>query len=107
MEIVCVRLGVYLPLLWEPSFCWRWPIALGYTRGHFSALVPMEPDCDPIGRVDSAPNHHRSLALDAEELNGRCSSVYLPLTSVEGALLPIQFLTPAEVSIRIWNISYV
>lgn len=37
-------LGVYLPLLWEPSFCWKSPIALGYTRGHFSALVPVEPD---------------------------------------------------------------
>merc|ERR1719367_258120 len=35
--------GVYLPLLWEPSFCSRSPIALGYTRGHFCALVPPEP----------------------------------------------------------------
>ncbi len=36
--------GVYLPLLWEQSFCWKSPIALGYTRGHFSALVAMEND---------------------------------------------------------------
>merc|ERR1711963_820797 len=35
--------GVYLPLLWDPSFCYRSPIALGYTRGHFCALVPPEP----------------------------------------------------------------
>ena len=42
--LYCV--GVYLPLLWESSFCWKTPIALGYTRGHFSALVPMEVDTD-------------------------------------------------------------
>lgn len=36
--------GVYLPLLWDPSFCYRSPLALGYTRGHFCALVPPEPD---------------------------------------------------------------
>ena len=35
--------GVYLPLLWEASFCYRSPMALGYTRGHFCALVPPEP----------------------------------------------------------------
>jgi hypothetical protein len=34
--------GVYLPLIWEPSFCFKTPIALGYTRGHFTALVPLE-----------------------------------------------------------------
>ena len=35
--------GVYLPLLWDSSFCYRSPLALGYTRGHFCALVPPEP----------------------------------------------------------------
>ena len=34
--------GVYLPLIWEPSFCFKNPITLGYTRGHFTALVPFE-----------------------------------------------------------------
>lgn len=34
--------GVYLPLLWEPSFCNRNPICLGYTPGHFSALITLE-----------------------------------------------------------------
>lgn len=81
--------GVYLPLLWETSFCWRWPITLGYTRGHFSALVPMEPDCDPLARVDSA-------AQLGPEVNER--SIYLPLTTVDGAVLPIQFLTQSEVN---------
>ncbi len=31
-----------MPLIWEPSFCFKSPIALGYTRGHFTALVPFE-----------------------------------------------------------------
>jgi hypothetical protein len=34
--------GVYLPLIWEPKFCFKTPIALGYTKGHFSALVHQE-----------------------------------------------------------------
>ncbi|XP_075238829.1 ubiquitin thioesterase zranb1-B-like [Convolutriloba macropyga] len=34
--------GVYLPLLWEASFCNRNPICLSYTPGHFSALVTLE-----------------------------------------------------------------
>ena len=33
---------MYLPLIWEPQFCFKSPIALGYTRGHFTALVPFE-----------------------------------------------------------------
>lgn len=35
--------GIYIPLLWDRSFCSPNPIVLGYTRGHFTALVPMEP----------------------------------------------------------------
>ena len=31
-----------MPLIWEPAFCFKSPIALGYTRGHFTALVPFE-----------------------------------------------------------------
>ena len=34
--------GVYLPLVWEPSFCFKSPIALGYTKGHFTALVALD-----------------------------------------------------------------
>ena len=34
--IKLIVLGLYLPLLWEPSFCIRSPIALGYTRGKVS-----------------------------------------------------------------------
>lgn len=77
--------GVYLPLLWERSFCCKIPIALGYTRGHFSALVPMEIDTDiPIGA-----GAHIDNAVD-EQIN------YLPLVDHEGAFLPIHFVTGSE-----------
>lgn len=77
--------GVYLPVLWEPSFCWKSPIALGYTRGHFSALVPMEPD---------SPDHLGAGAiLDA----GESQVVFLPLMTHDAKLLPVHFLTQAEV----------
>lgn len=81
--------GIYLPFFWEHSFCWKWPIALGYTRGHFSALVPMEPDCDPLSRIASAAQ------LDADDLNSR--SVYLPLITYQGDMLPIHFLSESQV----------
>ncbi|XP_077992452.1 ubiquitin thioesterase Zranb1-like [Glandiceps talaboti] len=78
--------GVYLPLLWESSFCWKSPVALGYTRGHFSALVPMEMDTDSnLGAgayVDS---------VDDVQIT------YLPLTDSEGKLLPVHFITAAEI----------
>lgn len=72
--------GLYLPLLWEQSFCIKSPIALGYTRGHFSALVPTEPYC----RIDAARD-------DAEDVT------FLPLMDCEQKLLPIHFLTQNEV----------
>lgn len=75
--------GVYLPLFWEQNFCTKSPIALGYTRGHFSALVPME----PFSRIDGRRD-------DAEDVT------YLPLMDCELKLLPIHFLAQSEVSIH-------
>lgn len=78
--------GVYLPVLWEQSFCWKNPLVLGYTRGHFSALVAMETDnSNELGagaNVDSVDNFHVT---------------YLPLVDYEGKLLPIHFLSAEEV----------
>lgn len=74
--------GLYLPLLWEQSFCIKSPIALGYTRGHFSALVPTE----PYSRIDAARD-------DSEDVT------FLPLMDCEQKLLPIHFLTKNEVNI--------
>lgn len=73
--------GVYLPLLWEQSFCITSPIALGYTRGHFSALVPTE----PYSRIDATRD-------DREDIT------FLPLMDCEMKLLPIHFLTKNEVT---------
>lgn len=69
-----IFLGVYLPLLWEPSFCIKSPITLAYTRGHFSSLVPVDPS--PRGK----------------------SITYLPLVDHDHKLLPIHFVTKSEVN---------
>lgn len=77
--------GVYLPLLWESSFCSKMPISLGYTRGHFSALV-------------SVVGSHKS--GDGVWCNSKsCDShvTYLPLVNRDGKLLPVHFLTELEV----------
>ncbi|KAJ3643383.1 hypothetical protein Zmor_026097 [Zophobas morio] len=79
--------GVYLPLLWEQSFCVRTPIALGYTRGHFSALVPLE----PYSRLDTRPSTQHS-NIGADQLQ----STFLPLMDRDRKLLPIHFLTESE-----------
>ena len=33
--------GIYLPLLWGSQLCHRAPLCLGYSMGHFTALVPV------------------------------------------------------------------
>lgn len=76
--------GIYIPLLWEPSFCWKSPIALGYTRGHFSALVPMEPEPEVIGGAGANPRDDLQVA-------------FLPLMTADRQLLPLHFLTQGEV----------
>jgi ubiquitin thioesterase ZRANB1 len=77
---------VYLPLLWEKSFCWKSPIVLGYTRGHFSALVAMETE------------QHGAVGAGAHIDNSDESHVtYLPLVDHECKLLPVHFLNGAEV----------
>lgn len=75
-----------MPLLWEKGFCWKTPIALGYTRGHFSALVTMEMDTDGIlgAGAHIEPNDDDEVA-------------YLPLVDYEGKLLPVPFLMGSEV----------
>ena len=80
-------LGVYLPLLWEEEFCMKSPIALGYTRGHFSALVPME-----------SLNERDVGASSSVDVNEETHVTYLPLVDHEGRLLPIHFQTVEEVS---------
>ncbi|KAL4711565.1 hypothetical protein ACJJTC_003582 [Scirpophaga incertulas] len=84
--------GIYLPLLWEEEeFCSKWPLCLGYTRGHFCALVPLACPQPYICREQE----------ESEDVN------YLPLTDCEGKLLPVHFLTcdemlDAEGVVRRW-----
>lgn len=86
-------LGVYLPLLWDQSFCIRTPIALGYTRGHFSALVPLE----PYSRMDTQMATNRDSNLGSDQLQ----STFLPLMDRDRKLLPVHFLTESEVCINL------
>lgn len=62
--------GIYLPLLWDQSFCTKSPIVLGYTRGHFSALVASQ--------------------------SGMDQTIVLPLVDSQHQLLPVHFLTQIE-----------
>lgn len=86
---VCVCVGVYLPLLWEQSFCWKSPIALGYTRGHFSALVAME--------NDGYDNRGAGANLNTDD---DVTVTFLPLVDSERKLLHIHFLSAQEVGMR-------
>lgn len=82
----CCLVGVYLPLLWEQSFCWKSPIALGYTRGHFSALVAME--------NDGYDNRGAGANLNTDD---DVTVTFLPLVDSERKLLHIHFLSAQEV----------
>ncbi|KAJ8250301.1 hypothetical protein COCON_G00222230 [Conger conger] len=77
--------GVYLPLLWERSFCWKSPIALGYTRGHFSALVAME--------NDGYDNRGAGANLNTDD---DVTVTFLPLVDSDRKLLHIHFLSAQE-----------
>lgn len=85
--LVLFFLGVYLPLLWEQSFCWKSPIALGYTRGHFSALVAME--------NDGYGNRGAGANLNTDD---DVTITFLPLVDSERKLLHVHFLSAQEVS---------
>ncbi|XP_078420974.1 ubiquitin thioesterase ZRANB1 isoform X1 [Cetorhinus maximus] len=78
--------GVYLPLLWEQSFCWKSPIALGYTRGHFSALVAME----NVGYDNRGAGANLNTDDDV-------NITFLPLVDSERKLLHIHFLSAHEI----------
>lgn len=78
--------GVYLPLLWESSFCFKMPIALGYTRGHFSALVSI---------IGSPESQEASMWLNTKSCDSHVT--YLPLVNRDGNLLSVHFLTELEV----------
>uniref|UniRef100_A0A7M4ERX5 ubiquitinyl hydrolase 1 n=1 Tax=Crocodylus porosus TaxID=8502 RepID=A0A7M4ERX5_CROPO len=85
-NLTCLAICVYLPLLWEQSFCWKSPIALGYTRGHFSALVAME--------NDGYGNRGAGANLNTDD---DVTITFLPLVDSERKLLHIHFLSAQEI----------
>jgi hypothetical protein len=68
--------GVYLPLIWEPSFCFKTPIALGYTRGHFTALVPLERTPEIV-----YPYYHSSYMSSSNNIASGCGAATSIATS--------------------------
>ena len=73
--------------MWEVDFCSRTPIALGYTRGHFTALVPMETDSE----------ENLGAGANKSDLNDDFCMNCFPLTDIHGKLLPVHFLVGSEV----------
>lgn len=67
--------GIYLPLLWGSGCCIKSPVVLGYTRGHFSALVGIQQESGD-------------------------SSILLPLTDSQHQPLPLHFITEEEVGLQ-------
>ncbi|KAH8876235.1 Ubiquitin thioesterase trabid [Schistosoma japonicum] len=99
--------GIYLPLLWERCFCSRNPIVLGFTRGHFTALVPIEPyplssnestadisqttgtSYSPYASPRSSSRRHSPTPLDETCTYAQMPSTNVPLsTSSEAQLIP-------------------
>jgi len=85
--------GVYLPLLWDSSFCYRSPLALGYTRGHFCALVPPEP-VSPCGGAGGGAEPPASDCHNSGQ--SPAPPAFLPLMTKDRKLLPVHFLTKSE-----------
>lgn len=105
--------GVYLPLIWEANFCFKSPIALGYTRGHFTALVPLErsevinynADLTTNATTNNTNDNSNSSNMEAGAVSSQIDYIeqqnnqqvfYLPLANSEGQLLPIHFLNSSE-----------
>ena len=75
---------MYLPALWEPEQCYKTPLTLAFTPGHFTALVPRE-----RGGVGNA-----GVAQEAEEQAEAEGMV--ALVDGEGRALPVQFVLDSE-----------
>lgn len=81
--------GVYLPLVWDSSFCYRSPLVLGYTRGHFCALVPPEP-------VTACGGAGGGAELPPSDSQDTAKSAFLPLMTKDRKILPVHFLNKSE-----------
>ncbi|VDN97325.1 unnamed protein product [Rodentolepis nana] len=70
--------GIYLPFLWEKDVCLKVPLVVGYTPGHFSALVPIA----PFPTADSS-EISQSIVGD--------TFIFLPLFDIENTPMPVHF----------------
>ena len=75
---------MYLPLIWETTFCCKSAVALAYTRGHFSALVSM-------------PSSQTNEVGVWSNRSGDSHVSCLPLVDSEGRQLPVHFISEEEV----------
>ncbi|CAF4918250.1 unnamed protein product [Rotaria sp. Silwood1] len=109
--------GVYLPLLWEINSCSKSPICLGFTRNHFSALVPMQERSNITSSSSSrssspliqnhdndiqqrpSPSLSPSFTNQQQQQNDTSDTqtFYHPLMDCDGNLLPVHFLTASEI----------
>ncbi|VDK43128.1 unnamed protein product [Taenia asiatica] len=80
--------GVYLPLLWESAFCSRDPVILGYTRGHFTALVPIEPPRSPAPAASTSTSlsSDSSAIAPASNTTSASSSAVAVVSKSEGEI---------------------
>lgn len=102
--------GLYLPLHLPEKFCSKSPIALAYTKGHFTSLVPMENaascvmmscNCSANGEVNNDCSHlvvNGALSNNLVKNNIESGCCYLPLVTSERELLPLQFLVEKELN---------
>ena len=49
--------GIYLPLLWQPADCVRYPVVLGFASSHFAPLLGMDVRLEPAKAdlIDAIP----------------------------------------------------
>ena len=89
------------------KFCSKSPIALAYTKGHFSSLVPMSGisncvmmscNCNVVEKNQSVTNNDckQCCVNGASKNNIENDYCYLPLVSNSRELLPLQFLVEKE-----------
>ena len=80
--------GVYLPLEWSPSKCYKIPLLLAYEASHFAALVAVD-----WAERDRVVKRKKFTFFKAKTRERHADEPLLvaPLQSAEGNLLPVRF----------------
>ncbi|KAI3385342.1 hypothetical protein SNEBB_009597 [Seison nebaliae] len=88
--------GIYLPLLWKQSTkCFKSPIALGYVKDHFCALLAVDQ------KNNRAINQHANVSFNRRDHNNNSTNTilnkyYLPIEDFNGDLLPVHFVSSEQ-----------